>query len=34
MTFMGLMNNTFNKYMDMLVLVFLDYILIYCKSEE
>ena len=33
-TFMCLMNNVFNKFMDMLALVLLDGILIYSKNEE
>ena len=33
-TFMFLMNNVFNKYLDKFVLVFLDDILVYSKSEE
>lgn len=32
-TFMCLMSNVFNKYLDKFVLVFLDYILIYSKNE-
>ena len=33
-TFMCLMNNVFNKYLDKFVLVFLDDIIIYSKNEE
>jgi len=33
-TFMCLMNNVFNNYLDKLVLVFLDDILFYSKDEE
>jgi hypothetical protein len=33
-TFMCLMNSLFNKYLDKIVLVFLDGILIYSKNEE
>ena len=33
-TFMCLMNNVFNKYLDKFVLVFLDDILVYYKNEE
>ena len=33
-TFMCLMNNVFSKYLDRFVLVFLDAILFYSKSEE
>ena len=32
-TFMCLMNNVFNKYLDKFVLIFLDGILIYSKNE-
>ena len=33
-TFMCLMNNVFNRYLDKFVLVFLDGILIYSKNQE
>ena len=33
-TFMFLMNNVFNKYLDRFVLLYLDDILVYSKSEE
>lgn len=33
-TFMCLMNNVFNKYLDRFVLVYLDDILVYSKSEK
>ena len=33
-TFMCLMNNIFHKYLDLFVLIFLDDILIYSKTEE
>ena len=33
-TFMCLMNNVLNKYLDKFVLVFIDDILVYSKSEE
>ena len=33
-TFMCLMNNAFNKYLDQFVLIFLDDILIYSKTKE
>ena len=33
-TFMCLMNNVFNRYLDKFVLVFLDDILVYSKNEE
>ena len=33
-TFMCLMDSVFSRYLDKLVLVFLDYILIYSKNEE
>ena len=33
-TFMCLMNNVFNRYLDKFFLVFIDNILIYCKNEE
>ena len=33
-TFMCLMNNIFNKYLDLFMLIYLDDILIYSKTEE
>jgi hypothetical protein len=33
-TFICLMNNVFNKYLDKFILVFLDDILVYYKNEE
>ena len=33
-TFMCLMNNVFNRYLDKFFLVFLDGILVYSKNEE
>ena len=33
-TFVYLMNNIFNKYLDQFVLIFIDNILIYSKTEE
>ena len=33
-TFMCLMNSVFNRYLDTLVLIFLDDILFYSKNEE
>ena len=32
--FMRMMNNIFSKYLDMFLLVFIDDILVYSKSEE
>jgi len=32
--FMDLMNNIFKQYLDMFVIVFIDYILIYYRSEN
>ena len=32
--FMCMMNNIFNKYLDKLVLVIIDHILVYSKSKE
>jgi hypothetical protein len=33
-TFMCLMNNIFSQYLDKFVVVFIDYILVYSKTEE